>query len=58
LRGSSSALRQRLGALRAIGASPDDSNEARLQKTLLVASTIMMASLAVLWGGLYLAFGE
>jgi len=40
-----------------IGADPVDSDEARLQKELLVASTGMMASLAVLWGGLYAVFG-
>ena len=40
-----------------IGADPADSDEARLQKELLVASTAMMASLAVFWGGLYAAFG-
>ena len=47
-----------LGAFGSIGASPDDSDEARLQKTLLVASTLMMASLAVVWGALYLAYEE
>src|SRR4029077_8438116 len=34
-----------------------DSDESRLQKELLVASTAMMAALAVIWGGLYAAFG-
>jgi len=38
-----------LAALGSIGASSDDSDEARLQKALLIASTLMMASLAVLW---------
>ena len=47
-----------LAALGSIGASPTDSDEARLQKSLLVASTLMMASLAVLWGALYLAYDE
>lgn len=50
--------RLRLSSLARIGASPEDRDEERLQKTLLVASTLMMASLAVLWGGLYLSFGE
>jgi hypothetical protein len=47
-----------LGALGKIGAVPTDTNEQRLQKTLLVASTIMMASFAVGWGALYLAVGK
>jgi class 3 adenylate cyclase len=47
-----------LSSLSRIGASPGDGDEERLQKTLLVASTLMMASLAVLWGSLYLSFGE
>ena len=47
-----------LPALAAIGSSSADTDEERLQKRLLVASTLMMASLAVVWGGLYLAFGE
>ena len=33
-----------------IGADPADTDEQRLQKELLVASTTMMGSLAVLWG--------
>ena len=41
-----------------IGASTDDSNDTRLQKTLLVLSSLMMASLAVVWGFIYAAFGE
>ena len=47
-----------LAALGSIGASPSDTDEAGLQKSLLVASTLMMASLAVLWGALYLAYEE
>ena len=41
-----------------IGASPSDNDDTRLQKTLLVLSSSMMATLAVLWGFIYLAFGE
>lgn len=41
-----------------IGANPEDSDECRLQKTLLVLSSFMMASLAVIWGLIYVAFGE
>jgi class 3 adenylate cyclase len=48
----------RLAVLGRVGASPGDTDEERIQKTLVVASTVMMASLAVLWGALYLAFGE
>ena len=32
-----------------IGTTPDDSAEIRLQKTLLVISACMMASLAIIW---------
>jgi len=53
-----SRSRRWLSALGRIGADPADSDEERLQKTLLVASTTMMGSLAVLWGVLYAAFGE
>jgi class 3 adenylate cyclase len=41
-----------------IGSSRADTDEQRLQKRLLVASTLMMGSLALVWGCLYLAFGE
>ena len=41
-----------------IGANPSDSDDTRLQKTLLVLSALMMASLAVIWGFIYIAFGE
>lgn len=41
-----------------IGASPSDSDDTRLQKTLLVLSSLMMASLAVAWGSIYAVFGE
>jgi class 3 adenylate cyclase len=44
--------------LKQIGADAADSDEERLQKGLLVVSTTMMGSLAVLWGTLYAAFGE
>ena len=42
----------------AIGSSPGDTDEERLEKRLLVASTLMIAPLAVIWGGLYFAFDE
>ena len=40
-----------------IGADPEDSEEARLEKTLLVFSSLMMASMAVFWGAVYAALG-
>lgn len=48
---------RRIRQLTRIGADPADSDESRLQKELLVASTAMMAALAVIWGGLYAVFG-
>lgn len=48
----------RLRGLTSIGSSAADTDEQRLQKRLLVGSTLMMSSLAVIWGGLYLAFDE
>lgn len=41
-----------------IGADPSDSEDCRLQKILLVLSSLMMASLAVAWGSIYAALGE
>lgn len=41
-----------------IGTTPDDSAEIRLQKTLLVISACMMASLAIIWGAIYLSCGR
>jgi guanylate cyclase len=41
-----------------IGVDPNDSEDIRLQKTLLVFSSLMMASLSIVWGSIYLAFGE
>jgi adenylate cyclase len=46
-------------AVQQIGAEADDSDEARLQKTLLVASTLMMSIMGILaWGPIYLFSGE
>ncbi len=47
-----------LSRLKGIGILPDDGPEARLQKRLLVLSTAMMATAAILWGGLYLYYDE
>jgi len=41
-----------------IGVNPSDSDETHLEKTLLVFSSLMMASLAIVWGFTYMAFGE
>jgi len=37
---------------------PGDSEEVRLQKSLLVASSIMIAMAGTLWGSIYIAFDE
>ncbi len=41
-----------------IGASAEDTDEIRLQKTLLVRIALLVGAAAVIWGGIYLAFGE
>ena len=41
-----------------VGAHPDDSDEIRLTKTLLVLSTVSMASLAWIWGAIYVLYDE
>lgn len=41
-----------------IGADPEDDEDVRLQKTLLVTSTLMMGSLGILWGCIYLILGQ
>ncbi len=40
------------------GSEQDDSHEIRLQKTLLLASSLMLGVLAAIWGVVYLLFGE
>ena len=40
----------------AIGRKPDDDRDTALQKLLLVLSTLMMAAMAVIWGGIYWLF--
>jgi hypothetical protein len=42
----------------AIGCDPRDDDEARLQKTLVVAMSFMIAAAAALWGLIYFAFQE
>jgi len=41
-----------------IGARPDDSEEVRLRKSLLVISTIPFVFVGALWGSMYFLFGE
>ena len=41
-----------------IGADPDDSDELRLQKTLLTLGSFMFILAGALWGVLYFSFGE
>ena len=55
---SQSLLQRLVRSAMHIGASPSDSDDTRLQKTLLVLSSLMMASLAVAWGSIYVVFGE
>lgn len=54
----SNFLRKFISIIAHIGADPNDSEDVRLQKTLLVFSSLMMASLAIAWGSIYLVFGE
>jgi class 3 adenylate cyclase len=46
-----------LARLAEIGTLPSDSDELRLRKTVLVLSSTLMASLAFIWVGTYLALG-
>jgi guanylate cyclase len=41
-----------------IGIDPDDSDEMRLRKTLLVLGSFMFIAAGMLWGILYFSFGE
>jgi signal transduction histidine kinase/DNA-binding response OmpR family regulator len=41
-----------------LGAAPDDSDETRLNKRLLVVSALLILPAGLIWGGLYLLFGE
>jgi len=41
-----------------LGAVPGDTPEVRLQKTLLLASSLMLGILAVIWGLVYFLFDE
>lgn len=54
-------LRARFDAVLAwladIGADPDDDNETRLRKALLVLTAVMVLPVSVTWAVLYLTFG-
>jgi adenylate cyclase len=41
-----------------IGADPNDTEDTRLQKSILVYSSLMMASMAIGWASIYFAFRE
>jgi guanylate cyclase len=47
-----------LAAIARVGADPQDSDDQRLQKALLVGGAIMFVVTGVLWGLLYIAFNE
>jgi guanylate cyclase len=51
-------LQQILPRVARIGADPEDSDEARLQKTLLTLGSLMFIGAGTLWGVLYFSFGE
>lgn len=53
-----STLKRIVSTITSIGIKLDDSSETRLEKNLLVVSALMMSSLAILWGLLYLRFDE
>jgi guanylate cyclase len=40
-----------------IGADPDDDDETRLRKTLLVLVSVLILPISLVWGAIYLAFG-
>lgn len=51
-------IQQILQRMAHIGADPEDSDEARLQKTLLSLGSFMFVGAGALWGVLYFSFGE
>lgn len=55
--GQTTLYRALLGIAR-IGADPEDSEDVRLEKTLLVLSSLMMAFMGMAWGAVYAALGE
>jgi len=53
-----SLFRPFLLAIARIGADPDDSEDVRLHKSLLAGGSLMFIFAGVLWGLLYIGFGE
>jgi len=53
-----SYLQRLISFIANIGSDSNDDDEIRLQKTLLVFSSLMMASLSIVWGSVYLVFDE
>src|SRR5262245_31485279 len=54
-----SAAMQRLTArLALVGADPNDDEDLRARKALLVLISVLILPVAALWGALYLAFGS
>lgn len=51
-------IRRLLEVIARIGSDPDDSDDVRLHKALLVGGSLMFILAGVLWGLIYLAFGE
>ena len=46
-----------LARLASVGVDPNDDQEARLRKALLVLMAVLILPIALVWGALYLAFG-
>ena len=40
-----------------VGADPDDTDEMRLRKTLLIVISLLILPISITWGAIYLAFG-
>jgi guanylate cyclase len=51
-------IQKTLSYVAQIGVNPEDPDDIRLQKTLLVVIALMVIPAAVLWGIIYLIFGE
>ena len=47
-----------LPAIRRIGVKPEDDDETKLRKSILVSTTILISSAAIVWGLIYLSFSE
>ena len=52
------SLSRLVGVVERLGASPDDSSDIRLKKTILVASSVMMSMGGIVWGIICVAFSE